>query len=135
MVYNAPDGLCFQGIITIPLAELHDFFAKMPSVASSSGFELRIQSNLSRENSYVTRYPAIPINSAANGAGLAPIIPDLVTSQQIVGHACPFLLSNPSGGTTGASGTCGSSGLAINNTAAINAGATISVKSCIGWTN
>jgi hypothetical protein len=105
----------------------------MPSVASSSGFELRIQSNLSRENSYVTRYPAIPINSAAGGAGLAPIIPDLVTSQQIVGHCCPFLLSNPSGGVAGS--TVGSSGLAINNTAAINAGATISVKACIGWTN
>jgi hypothetical protein len=133
LVYNTADGLVFQGIITIPLAELHNFFAEMPSVASSSGFELRIQSNLSRENSYVTRYPAIPINSAANGAGLAPIIPDLVTSQQIVGHACPFLLSNPSGGVAGS--TVGPSGLAINNTAAINAGATISVKACIGWTN
>jgi hypothetical protein len=135
LVYNSADGLVFQGIATIPLAELHNFFAEMPSVASSSGFELRIQSNLSRENSYVTRYPAIPINSAANGAGLVPIIPDLVTSQQIVGHACCFLLSNPSGGTTGATATCGSSGLAINNTTAINAGATISVKACIGWNN
>jgi len=52
-----------------------------------------------------------------------------------VGHCCPFLLSNPSGGTTGATGTCGSSGLAVNNTAAINSGAIITVKACIGWLN
>jgi hypothetical protein len=52
-----------------------------------------------------------------------------------VGHCCPFLLSNPSGGSTGVTGTCGSTGLAINNTAAINAGSTITVKGCIGWLN
>jgi hypothetical protein len=132
LVYNAADGLVYQGVATIPLSELHDFFKNMPSVASSTGFELRLQSNVSRENSYTTRYGAIPINSAANGAGLVPNIPDLVTSQQIVGHCCPFLLSNPSGGTAI---TCGSTGLAINNTAAINAGSTITVKACIGWLN
>ncbi len=59
----------------------------------------------------------------------------MVTSQQIVGHCRPFLLSNPSGGTTGAQGTCGSTGLGINNIANINAGATITVKGCIGWLN
>jgi hypothetical protein len=135
LVYNAVDGLVYQGVAIIPLSELHDFFKQMPSVASSTGFELRLQSNLSRENSYVTRYGAIPINTAPLNAGLALNIPDLVTSQQIVGHCCPFLLSNPSGGTTGATGNCGSTGLAINNTAAINAGATITVKACIGWLN
>jgi hypothetical protein len=135
LVYHNTDGLVFQGVATIPLSELHDFFKQMPSVASSTGFELRLQSNLSRENSYVTRYGAIPIATAANNAGLVPNIPDLVTSQQIVGHCCPFLLSNPSGGTTGAAGTCGSSGLAINNTAAINANSTITVRACIGWDN
>ncbi len=135
LVYNAADGLVFCGVAIIPLSELHDFFKQMPSVASSTGFELRLQSYVSRENSYVTRYPAYPINSAAAGAGLAPLIPDLVTSQQIVGHANPFLIANPSGGTTGAAGTCGSTGLAINNTAAINAGATITIKACIGHLN
>ncbi len=121
--------MVFQGVANIPLSELHNFFQQMPSVASSTGFELRLQTNLSRENSYTTRYGAIAVSpsTVAN-------IPDLVTSQQIVGHCCPFLLSNPSGGTTGASGTCGSTGLAINNTA-INAGATITVKACIGWLN
>ena len=57
----------------------------MPSVASSTGFELRLQSNLSRENSYITRYDAIAAGSNASN------IPNLVTSQQIVGHCCPFL--------------------------------------------
>jgi hypothetical protein len=98
----------------------------MPSVASSTGFELRLQSNLSRENSYVTKYGAI-------GAGITtPNIPIELTSQQIVGHCCPFLLANPSGG---AAGTWGSTGLSINNTAPIAANSTITVKACIGWLN
>jgi len=105
LVYQGTDGLVFQGVAIIPLSELHDFFKQMPSVASSTGFELRLQSNLSRENSCVTRY-----DTTVN-------IPDLITSQHIVGHCCPFLLSNPSGGTTGAQGTCGSTGLAVSNTA------------------
>ncbi len=105
------------------------FFKQMPSVASSTGFELRLQSNVSRENSYTTRYGAIAAGSTT------PNIPDLVTSQQVVGHVCSFLVVNPSGGTQGASGTCGSTGLAINNTAAINAGATITIKACIGHLN
>jgi len=43
-----------------------------------------------------------------------------------VGHACPFLISNPS--------TDGSTGLQIANTA-IAANASITVKACIGWKN
>jgi hypothetical protein len=121
LVYHNTDGLVFQGVAIIPLSELHDFFKNMPSVASSTGFELRLQSNLSRENSYVTRYAQIAAGSNT------PNIPDLVTSQQIVGHACPFLLSNPSGN--------GSSGLNINTTAQINANSTITVRACIGWSN
>jgi hypothetical protein len=53
-----------------------------------------------------------------------------------VGHCCPFLLSNPSGGNAGATPpTNGSSGLAINNTTQINANSTITIRSCIGWSN
>jgi len=94
-----------------------------------------LQSNLSRENSYVTKYGAI-------AAGVTtPNIPIEVTSQQIVGHCCPFLLANPSGGAAGAVGppivpaTWGSTGLSINNTAVIAANSTITVKACIGWLN
>ena len=91
LVYQGTDGLVFQGVATIPLSELHDFFKQMPSVASSTGFELRLQSNLSRENSYVTTYPQILMNNTTSTP------PSVVTSQQIVGHACPFLLANPTG--------------------------------------
>jgi hypothetical protein len=121
LVYHNTDGLVFQGVAIIPLSELHDFFKNMPSVASSTGFELRLQSNLSRENSYVTRYGAIP------AADVLPQIPNLVTSQQIVGHCCPFLLANPSGN--------GTTGLSINTTGAIAANSTITVRACIGWDN
>jgi hypothetical protein len=121
LVYHNTDGLVFQGVAIIPLSELHDFFKNMPSVASSSGFELRLQSNVSRENSYVSRYDAI---TAAN---VLPQIPNLVTSQQIVGHCAPFLLANPSGN--------GTTGLSINTTGAIAANSTITVKACIGWDN
>ena len=123
LVYQGTDGLVFQGVAMIPLSELHDFFKQMPSVASSTGFELRLQSNLSRENSYVTRYDAIAQNN------ITPQIPNLVTSQQIVGHCCPFLLSNPSGD--------GSTGLRINTTGAlgVTANSTITIRACIGWKN
>jgi len=93
----------------------------MPSVASSTGFELRLQSNLARENSYVTTYSGIGVN---NNNGL-PNYAKLVTSQQIVGHCCPFLLSNPSAD--------GATGLKINNTAAIADNSTLTVRACIGW--
>ena len=121
LVYQGTDGLAFQGVAIIQLSELHDFFEQMPSVASSTGFELRLQSNLSRENSYVTRYDAI---AAAN---ITPQIPNLITSQQIIGHCYPFSLANPSGN--------GSTGLSINTTGAIAANSTITVKACIGWDN
>jgi hypothetical protein len=93
----------------------------MPSVASSSGFELRLQSNLSRENSYALEFSP----QAAPVAGVA-LIPSAIVSQQIVGHCCPFLISNAS--------TDGLTGLRIAN-AAITAGAKITVKACIGWDN
>jgi hypothetical protein len=125
----------FQGTAIIPLSEIHDFFKQMPSVASSTGFELRLQSNLSRENSYVTKYGLIA------AASTTPNIPIEVSSQQIVGHCCPFLLANPSGGAAQVTGppfvpaTWGSTGLSINNTAQIAANSTITVKACIGWLN
>jgi hypothetical protein len=121
LIYNNTDGLVFQGTATIPLSELHDFFAKMPSVSSSTGFELRLQCNIGRENSYVLTFPLI----AAADANVQ--IPNLVTSQQIVGHCCPFLVSNPA--------FLGISGLSINTTAQIPANSTITARSYIGWGN
>ena len=46
LVYNNTDGLVFQGVAMIPLSELHDFFKQMPSVASSTGFELLMISTI-----------------------------------------------------------------------------------------
>ena len=57
LVYQSTTGLVFQGTAIIMLSEICDFFKKMPSVSSSTGFELRLQSNVSRENSYTLNYP------------------------------------------------------------------------------
>ena len=83
LVYQGTDGLVFQGTAIISLSELHDFYKQMPSVASSTGFELRLQSNVSRENSYTVGFTA-----QATPAALNPVIPSSVTAQQVVGHAC-----------------------------------------------
>jgi hypothetical protein len=72
--------------------------------------------NLSKENSYQIRYNAI-----AN----ATAIPNLVTSNQIVGHCAPFMLANPS--------TDGTTGLRTAGTGAING--TMTIRACIGWKN
>jgi len=130
LVYQGTDGLVFQGTAIIPLSELHDFFKEMPSVASSTGFELRLQSNLSKENSYTITLPAVPaLATGANPTYVGALVPTSVSAQQIVGHCCPFLISNPSGD--------GSTGLKINQTVnnSILAGSTITVKACIGWSN
>jgi hypothetical protein len=50
-----------------------------------------------------------------------------------VGHCCPYLLSNPSGYTSGATG--GPTGLTINTLAAIPNESTITIRSYIGWGN
>jgi hypothetical protein len=94
----------------------------MPSVASSTGFELRLQSNLSRENTYTLNYT---LSIPAGTTGVFP--PNSLTSTQIVGHCCPFLISNPS--------SDGTSGFHINTANNIVAGSTISVRSYIGWGN
>jgi len=116
LVYQGTDGLCFQGVSLIPLSELHDFFAKMPSVASSSGFELRLQMNLSKENSYQIRYNAIASNTT---------VANLVSSNQIVGHCCPFMLANPS--------TDGTTGLRTAGSGLANG--TMTIRANIGWKN
>jgi len=75
-----------------------------------------LQMNLSKENSYQIRYNAI---------ASATTVANLVTSNQIVGHCCPFLLSNPS--------TDGTTGLRTAGTGALNG--TMTIKACIGHKN
>jgi hypothetical protein len=115
-VYQGTDGLVFQGISIIPLSELHDFFKQMPSVASSTGFELRLQMNISKENSYQIRYNATASNTT---------VANLVTSNQIVGHCCPFMLANPS--------TDGTTGLRTAGSGLVNG--TMTIRAGIGWKN
>lgn len=115
LVYQGNDGLVYQGIAEIPLSLVHPFFAEMPSVASSTGFELRLQMNCAKENDWTVQYGAAdPTSKVAKPTGMV--------INQVIGHTCPFLLSNPS--TDGISGLCCSTA---------NATGTLKIKSCIGW--
>jgi hypothetical protein len=117
LVYQSALGLVYQGISIIPLSELGcDFFKQIPSIASSTGFELRLQMNLSKENSYQIQYAAVANNTT---------VANLITANQIVGHACPWMLANPS--------TDGSTGLKIATTA--NPNGKMTIRACIGWDN
>lgn len=122
LVYQDGLHLFYQGTAIIPLSELHEFFKQMPSVASSSGFELRLQMNVSRENSYIMTYPAVLTAALVN-----PIIPKLVTSNQVIGHCCPFMMANPANN--------GSTGLHIDKTTDLVDNSTITLRSYIGWGN
>ena len=111
IVYQGTDGILFQGFANIPLALLHPFFAEMPSVASSTGFELRLQLNIARENSWQVNY-----DNNLNAIGM--------NINQVIGNTCPFLLSQPS--------TDGSTGLRVSQKGAF-AGGSLTIKSQIGW--
>lgn len=97
------------GMANIPLKYVHSFFEAMPTVASSVGFELRTQMNVAQENSYTVTYDA---------AG----VPTAVSSSQIIGHSCPFLLSQVSAD--------GLRGIKVANAAAAFS---IRMSSRIGW--
>jgi len=56
LVYNDATQIIFHGMATIPLSQLHNSFEKMPALGSVKGFELRLQTNLARENTYVITY-------------------------------------------------------------------------------
>lgn len=116
LCYCKDDGLVFRSVIYIPLSKLHDFFAQMPTVASSNGFELRLQCNATQENSYTVTYGAL-------SNGTYPIT--ALTQNQVVGHTCPWLLSNNK--------TDGSAGLVLKNGASPGADGTVTICSRIGW--
>lgn len=87
-----------RGVAVVPLWAISDFFKNIPTVASSMGFELRVRSNLARENSYTLNFDA-----NGNNVGLSAI--------QAIGHTCPWLLS--------AIDASGASGLGVNAGAGI----------------
>jgi hypothetical protein len=117
LVYASEGSLVYQGIATIPLSQLHDVFQQMPTLSSVNGFDLRLQCNLARENTYTMTYPV--------GTGdSVKILPNLVTVIQSIEKICPIMVSNPS--------TNGSCGIAIQGVT--TAASTITAKCLIGWT-
>ena len=52
MSSNSTTQLIFRGVAVIPLYLLHDSFSKMPSVNSSTNFELNLQMNIGTSNSW-----------------------------------------------------------------------------------
>jgi hypothetical protein len=95
LVTNTTTKLVYQGVATIPLPMIHDFFKQLPSVASSTGFELRLQTNIASSNSWTVGYGAMTaINADTNLTDNTKLL-DVVSliSNQTVGHTCPFMLS------------------------------------------
>ena len=125
MTVNSANTLTWTGMATIPLNKLHDFFDKLPTVGSSQGFEIRIQTNIGSANQY-----SIVVTQAAAITATNTTVPrqaytvTSVTPTQTVGHTCPFMIS-PAGYIAG-------TGLSVSN---INGGQAISLslKSQIGW--
>jgi hypothetical protein len=118
LVYQDATNIIFHGLATIPLSQLHNSFEKLPALGSVKGFELRLQTNLARENTYVMTYPAI----TATPTTAYP--PDSIVSNQSIGHCCPVMVCNPSGD--------GTTGLNINPVVIV-AGGTITARCSIGW--
>jgi hypothetical protein len=95
LVYADNDNLVFQGVVTIPLSQLHPVFEQMPTISSVQGFDLRLQCNLARENTYTMTYNAI-------ATGSNTISPLTIQVVQSIGKCCPIMVMNPS--ETGMSG-------------------------------
>jgi hypothetical protein len=82
-----------------------------------NGFDLRLQCNLARENTYTMTYPV--------GTGdSVKILPSAIDVIQSIGKICPIMVSNPS--------TNGSCGIAIQ--AVTTVASKITAKCLIGWT-
>ena len=117
LVYQDTTNIIFHGMATIPLSQLHNSFEKMPALGSVKGFELRLQTNLARENTYVMNYGdlAITVTSAT---------PTSIVSNQSIGHCCPVMVMSNIDEN-------GASGIAFTK-AAITAGV-ITTRCSIGW--
>ena len=116
LVFQDADTLIFHGTAIIPLSELHDVFREMPTVSTMNGFDLRLQCNIARENTYSINYPAI---TGATGI----ITPTAVNVIQSIGKVCPVMVPFASvEGQTGLRYIDGTQGTGILN-----------IKCAIGW--
>lgn len=133
-VYNSDDGaivvddtkkitrLVFQYVAHVPLCEINDFYAKLPSIQSSLGFELRTQLNVSSNNSWRITY-----NKAATAVEYT--VKSIVANQS-VGNTCPFMV--PPITNTVAAGASLGLGMVVSNAAA-NEWA-LNIRPFIGYT-
>jgi hypothetical protein len=114
LVFSDINTLVFQGVAIIPLSQLHPVFEKMPTV-SSVGFELRLQCNMAKENTYSMTYPAMSTNVVT--------LPSSINVVQSIGKICPVMVSSPS--------INGVTGIKLNGNQASNG--ILNVKCMIGW--
>jgi hypothetical protein len=83
--------LLFQYVANIPLASICDFYKSCPSLGSLANFELRMQLNISPNNSWSVTYGNTPLPATPYPAQL--LVPTSFASNQSVGTTCPFMLS------------------------------------------
>lgn len=133
-----PTTLSWTYNCIIPLSKIHDFFQKVPSMNSTQGFELRLQTNVGSPaqnywtQSFNTGGAITAANSYTQTSTGTPLTTFTCSSTQSFGHTCPFIISpvNVSGTTPTNAGT----GLAVFP---INASAaqtiTLTVSSTIGY--
>ena len=123
MVNNTPTLLEFTGLAHIPLSELHSVFKEMPTMSSIKALELRLRTNLTKNNSWTVHY--------TGKTGVNEEFPVIgVESSQSQGNCCPILLSN-AGASNGATTKYGLTLRVANNDSACSVKCTIK----IGYTN
>jgi len=116
---NTATSLVFQYTAIIPLAQIHDFYAKLPVVQNSTGFELRLQLNIAGNNTWTANYTIAGFTATGQN-------PVSITANQSVGHTCPFILSQ--------AGTNSGTGLSIVPSDE-GTNCTITITPTIGWLN
>lgn len=126
----------YQWLAIIPLAKLHDFFDKMPSVASANGFELRLQTNIGSSNNWAVKYVGLADPAVIGATNQYDV--ESITSNQAVGNCCPLQIARATTptiiNTFQLDDNTPFSGLGFTQSAA-NVGATITLTSEIGWSS
>lgn len=122
MEINTTSKLTFRGVAVIPLY-LFDCFKSLPSVNTTSNFELNLQMNIGLSNSYTVTYTGV----AAGGSQSDGVIHSIksIASVQSVGNTCPFLISQ--------AGVNAGTGLSIRSDAATATDFSVKLTSQIGW--
>ena len=85
----------------------------MPTVSSVQGFDLRLQCNIAKENTYSITYPSVSVVT----------LPSAINCIQSIGKICPVMISSPS--------INGVTGIKLNGNQAANG--ILNVKCMIEW--